>query len=148
EPVEAPFPDIAVHVEQTEGIRGIRPNRTGPLEISSLRTLATWVVAVEVSLGGSEGVADVEGRVRSRPFSTRIFPFRLGRQAIGSPHILLLWQLGKPLAERHRLVPRDRFDGETPCVQLLHHFLPIAGRAEPTRVVSHDALILLLRDLE
>ena len=95
EPVGHPLAQVAVHVVQSPAVRRIRSD-----------LFRGWRIGTpEVGLFQVDVVAEVELRRRSR--STRVFPFRLGRQSIATPGRAFLRQLGEMPAELIRFVPRD-----------------------------------------
>src|SRR5262249_6914012 len=92
-PVEAPLPDVAVHVVQPQPVRPVRADLAGALQVRPPGR-AVGVVAVEVGLRGRErrgGPADVEGEEGGvRPSAAGILPLRLARLAVFTPMLRLL----------------------------------------------------------
>src|SRR5215831_2190857 len=138
-PVRTPFPDIAVHIIQPEGIGRVRADGTGAAQE---RTLIAHIekpaapIAKEVS-------AVVKGTVRSRPAG--VFPLRLRRQAVSPAGALLLREARQRPAEFHGLVPGNVFHWEPPGVQTGYHFLAGSVRRKAAGVRTHDPLEFLLR---
>ena len=124
--VLAPLPDVAVHVEQTPGVRSLGA------DIACLRAGISLVptVAVECIFVITKGVASR----RSGPAG--VLPFRLCGQAILIPHGPGIIARVEPFAERFRIVPRDLLDR---LGALASFELPGGG--------AHHGVILALSDL-
>src|SRR5262249_51408007 len=86
--VLAPLADAAVHVVQAPGVRLVRAHLARPPQVLALVRAAVGEVAVEVRLLAGEGLAEVERRLGAS--AAAILPFRLGRQAVLAPRLLLL----------------------------------------------------------
>jgi hypothetical protein len=97
------------------------------------------VAAVEVGLGGGQGVAEVEGGVFTRPSLASIFPLRFGRQAAHPPSRPLFFQCRELVAELLGVLPGD----------VLHRVVGAAAvpLGEARGVVAHDLLVLALGHL-
>ena len=82
--IRTPLPHVALHVVQTQRVRLVFTHRRR-------------LIAVEVRLERRQrcAVADSEGKRRRTPSSTRVFPFRLGRQAVQQSILRLFGQLSR-----------------------------------------------------
>src|SRR5262249_40797169 len=103
------------------------------------------MITVEVGLRGREsrrGLPKVErvGFVVGCSSSTGIFPFRLGRQAVVAPGLLLPRQSRQLLGEFHSVLPANTIDREAPRVHALN-LLAAARSREPAGVGAHDMLV-------
>ena len=113
EPIPAPLPDVAMHVEQAKLIASLPTNRVGSVlpEFPSNQAILSQARLI---------IAERIPRLRPRPAG--VFPFRLGRQAIArpgpvrDPHVLTVdfikrlqaLQLAQSVAELSRHPARKR----------------------------------------
>jgi len=79
--VLAPFPDIAVHVVEAEGIGREGAYRGGFLAVFARRRAVVAVVAVEVGLVRADACSEVEGGAGAG--TAGVFPFRFAGQPVG-----------------------------------------------------------------
>ena len=81
-PVGAPFPDVAVHVEQAERVGRVRTNLLRLGEERAFLVAAVRVIAVEVGLAGCQRIAVVGGGCGAG--AAGIFSFGFGGQAVAA----------------------------------------------------------------
>lgn len=96
----APFPDVAVHLVQPEGVGRECAHRHGLPSVFALGRAVVGGVAVEVGLVSGDARVEVERRAGARPAG--VFPFRLAGQPIGPPRLF-----AQPGAVGFGIVPGD-----------------------------------------
>src|SRR5262249_35157968 len=85
-----PLPDVAVHVEQPEGVGRVAADPGGPRQVLAARRGPVRKRAIEVGLVARRRLAPPERRAGPGP--ARVFPFRLGGQAVEPAGVALLRQ--------------------------------------------------------
>ena len=128
-PVRAPFPQVAVHVVESPGVRLLPADRMWRVTVGNqvvdvlfqfplgldeqfarVDRLRSSVVPVPTAL--IETVLAVPQAVRGRgPSATGVFPFGLGGESVNMARRFLLGHLAESLAELHGIVPGYVIDG-------------------------------------
>src|SRR5262249_11037337 len=96
-PILAPFPDVALHVVKTEGVRSLLAARVGP----------TLGIPLEPGELAQARLVVAEAETLRAPRAAGILPLRLGRQAVALAPQLPLLPLVQPVAEGDGLLPGD-----------------------------------------
>ncbi len=99
-----PFPDISVHVVQSECVGRKTSNRQSLLTVHALPASTVCGASVIIRLGAIDRRSKRKGRGRRRP--RRIFPFRLRCQAVRSAG-----RLAEPRNIGFRIIPADADHG-------------------------------------
>jgi hypothetical protein len=139
-PIPTPFPDIAVHVLQPEGVGEMHADGDrSPQEISSLGKNVR-LVPVEIGQMRWERLPKMKGAGRTGTAGK--FPFSFGWQLVDTPFGSFVGQFRQPMTEFDSVAPCHLID--RPKARREFHRLVLIRVMFPTRVLIHQFLILAL----